>query len=298
MKRRSAGRNLMRVRYGNTWTKLKKAGAYLTIMVLLPYIITVFIHGPGLVSTSNVDQTYIKVKTENGSLEMPIEEYCVGILAKEIPANYEEEEAKAEKEKEAEPLKETTTDLIINDLQEKVKETNQENADQKQEDSVENGQADVQSAQTSQTASGKTKTVSFNSDSKLLWPVNGNILMSYSMDKTVYFSTLDQYKYNPALVIAGAEGDQVISAAPGIVKSIDQSAETGLTVNVDIGNGYELFYGQLKEVPVKVGDQVEAKTIIGYVSAPTKYYSVEGSNVYFEMRKDGQPVNPMEYLVE
>ena len=180
-----------------------------------------------------------------------------------------QEEAKAEKEKEAEPLKETTTDLIINDLQEKVKETNQENADQKQEDSVENGQADAQSAQTSQTASGKTKTVSFNSDSKLLWPVNGNILMSYSMDKTVYFSTLDQYKYNPAL-----------------------------TVNVDIGNGYELFYGQLKEVPVKVGDQVEAKTIIGYVSAPTKYYSVEGSNVYFEMRKDGQPVNPMEYLVE
>lgn len=209
-----------------------------------------------------------------------------------------QEEAKAEKEKEAEPLKETTTDLIINDLQEKVKETNQENADQKQEDSVENGQADAQSAQTSQTASGKTKTVSFNSDSKLLWPVNGNILMSYSMDKTVYFSTLDQYKYNPALVIAGAEGDQVISAAPGIVKSIDQSAETGLTVNVDIGNGYELFYGQLKEVLVKVGDQVEAKTIIGYVSAPTKYYSVEGSNVYFEMRKDGQPVNPMEYLVE
>lgn len=50
-----------------------------------------------------------------------------------------QEEAKAEKEKEAEPLKETTTDLIINDLQEKVKETNQENANQKQEDSVENG---------------------------------------------------------------------------------------------------------------------------------------------------------------
>ena len=199
---------------------------------------------------------------------------------------------------EAEPLKETTTDLIINDLLEKVKETNQENANQKQEDSVENGQADAQSAQTSQTASGKTKTVSFNSDSKLLRPVNGNILMSYSMDNTVYFSTLDQYKYNPALVIAGAEGDQVISAAPGIVKSIDQSAETGLTVNVDIGSGYELFYWQLKEVPVKVGDHVETKTVLGYVSEPTKYYSVEGSNVYFEMRKDGQPINPMEYLVE
>ena len=209
-----------------------------------------------------------------------------------------QEKLQAEKEQENALSEETTTDLIINDMQEKVEETNQENVAQEPEELEGNGQAGNQSGQQSQTASGKTESISFNSDSKLLWPVNGNILMSYSMDKTVYFSTLDQYKYNPALVIAGAEGDQVISAAPGTVKSIDQSAETGLTVNVDIGNGYELFYGQLKEVPVKVGDYVEAKTVLGYVSQPTKYYSVEGSNVYFEMRKDGQPVNPMEYLVD
>ncbi len=88
----------------------------------------------------------------------------------------------------------------------------------------------------------------------------------------------------------------MISATSGIVKSIDITAETGTTVNVDIGNGYELFYGQLKEVPVKVGDPVEAKTVLGYVSQPTKYYSVEGCNVYFEMRKDGQPVN-LEYIM-
>ena len=50
--------------------------------------------------------------------------------------------------------------------------------------------------------------------------------MSYSMDKTVYFQTLDQYKYNPAVIIEGAEGDQVLCGAPGIVKSIDVSAQT------------------------------------------------------------------------
>ena len=76
------------------------------------------------------------------------------------------------------------------------------------------------------------------------------------------------------------------------------SKETGTTVNVDIGNGYELLYGQLKEVPVKVGDYVEAKSVLGYVSQPTKYYSKEGCNVYFEMRKDGQPVNPVEYTAD
>lgn len=147
-----------------------------------------------------------------------------------------------------------------------------------------------------QTTAGSGHSINFNESSQLLWPVDGTVIMSYSMDKTVYFSTLDQYKYNPAMIISGAEGDQVISAAPGIVKSIDVTAQTGTTVNVDLGNGYELFYGQLKEVPVKVGDYVEAKTILGYVSQPTKYYSVEGCNVYFEMRKDGQPVNPVEYM--
>ena len=103
---------------------------------------------------------------------------------------------------------------------------------------------------------------------------------------------------HPAVIIEGAEGDQVLCGAPGIVKSIDVSAQTGTTVNVDIGNGYELLYGQLKEVPVKVGDYVEAKSVLGYVSQPTKYYSKEGCNVYFEMRKDGQPVNPVEYTAD
>ena len=149
-----------------------------------------------------------------------------------------------------------------------------------------------------QSTAGSSTSINFSEDSKLLWPVKGSILMSYSMDKTVYFSTLDQYKYNPAVIISGAEGDQVLCGTTGIVKSIDITAETGTTVNVDIGNGYELFYGQLKEVPVNVGDYVEAKSVLGYVSQPTKYYSVEGCNVYFEMRKDGQPVNPVEYLEE
>lgn len=154
------------------------------------------------------------------------------------------------------------------------------------------------SAANLQQTAAQTSAAHFDGSSMLLWPVDGNILLSYSMDKTVYFQTLDQYKYNPALIIAGAEGDQVICGASGVVKSIDVTAQTGTTVNVDLGNGYELFYGQLKEVPVKVGDSVEAKTVLGYVSQPTKYYSLEGCNVYFEMRKDGQPVNPMEYLVE
>lgn len=132
-----------------------------------------------------------------------------------------------------------------------------------------------------------------------MWPIeNGEVILNYSMDKTVYFPTLDQYKYNPAMIIKGAAGTQVMSVARGVVKSIDVTSQTGTTVTVDMGNGYEAIYGQLKEVPVHVGDTVEAKTVLGYLSEPTKYYSVEGCNLYFEMRKDGQPINPNDFLGE
>lgn len=201
------------------------------------------------------------------------------------------EETNDTKEKKTKEPSEEANNLVISNQADT--DTQENTAD---EGTGTNG-TDSGSAGTQATSGGGTS-VSFNEDSKLLWPVNGTILLNYSMDKTVYFSTLDQYKYNPAVIISGAEGDQVISATTGIVKSIDVTAETGTTVNIDIGNGYELFYGQLKEVPVKVGDYVEAKTVLGYVSQPTKYYSVEGCNVYFEMRKDGQPVNPVEYMEE
>lgn len=140
--------------------------------------------------------------------------------------------------------------------------------------------------------------VSFTENSLILWPVSGTLLMDYSMDKTVYFKTLDQYKYNPAMIIGAAENDQIIAGASGLVKSIDNSAQTGTTVNIDFGNGYEAFYGQLQNVAVKTGDYVDAATTLGYVAEPTKYYSSEGTNLYFEMRKDGQPIDPKEYLTD
>lgn len=75
---------------------VKRVMCYIIIIVLLPYIVTVFINGPSLVSSSHVDSTYVSVKTESGTAEMPIEEYCIGILAKEIPADYKKEALKAQ----------------------------------------------------------------------------------------------------------------------------------------------------------------------------------------------------------
>ncbi|MDO5425947.1 MAG: peptidoglycan DD-metalloendopeptidase family protein [Eubacteriales bacterium] len=139
-------------------------------------------------------------------------------------------------------------------------------------------------------------TVNYDDSTPLTWPVAGTLLMDYSMNSTVYFQTLDQYKYNPALIIGSEVGNQVIASAKGIVESVTVEDETGTTITLNLGNNYELVYGQLKEVTVKEGDVVEAGALLGYVSEPTKYYCEEGSNLFFEMKKDGEPVDPFLYM--
>ena len=67
---------------------------------------------------------------------------------------------------------------------------------------------------------------------------------------------------------------------------------------MNIGNGYSVIYGQLKDVKLKVGDKVNEGDTIGMIAEPTKYYTVEGSNLYFEVMKDDKTVNPMLLLRE
>ena len=136
----------------------------------------------------------------------------------------------------------------------------------------------------------------FTDADTLVWPIVGNVLVNYSMDKTVYFATLDQYKYSPAIVIAAVEGEGITAAADGQVTDIYQDPETGTTVVMNLGDGYELTYGQLKDLAVSEGDMVETGDLVGSVAAPTMYYSVEGANVYFKLTKDGTPVDPMSRL--
>ena len=138
--------------------------------------------------------------------------------------------------------------------------------------------------------------VNFSEDTLMEWPVNGNILLDYSMDQTTYFPTLDQYKLSPAISVGAVEGAPVVAAVNGTVYSVEQNAQTGTTLTMELGNGYQAVYGQLTDLTVSEGDTVKKGTTIGYIAQPTKYYSTEGTNLYFAMRKNGEPIDPIEYL--
>nr|WP_317348022.1 M23 family metallopeptidase [uncultured Blautia sp.] len=140
--------------------------------------------------------------------------------------------------------------------------------------------------------------LNFSEETQMEWPVNGNILLDYNMDQTVYFPTLDQYKLSPAISVKAVEGAPVLASVQGTVYEIEENVQTGTTVTMELGSGYQAIYGQLKDLAVEEGQTVEKGTVIGYIAAPTKYYSEEGSNLYFAMKKDGEPIDPIAYLPE
>ena len=136
----------------------------------------------------------------------------------------------------------------------------------------------------------------FTDTDKLSWPVTGNIVLGYCMDTTTYFPTLDQYKVNPANVIQSEVSTPVSAPADARVVSVGTNEEIGNYVDLDLGNGYTAVCGQLKEIPVVENEYVRQGDLLGYVAEPTKYYAVEGTNVFFEFLKDGVPVDALDFL--
>lgn len=205
----------------------------------------------------------------------------------------EEKEPEKEQNQNTAANSENTDAERGNAEEEKDSRTDEEKTGQPEENTA---SAEEEKETSAQTNAASVKELHFTPESDLGWPLQGDVILNYSMDQTVYFATLDQYKYNPALIIAGNVNDTVNAAATGRITSITSNEETGTTVTMELGDGYSAVYGQLKEVMYKEGALVEAGDAIGYIAEPTKYYTVEGSNLYFELLKDGEPVDPILFM--
>ena len=156
-------------------------------------------------------------------------------------------------------------------------------------DSAENQETAVETA-------GAAQDLMFSEATIMELPVTGTVLIPYNMENTVYFPTLDLYQCNPGVTESGSANANDAAAADGEVVSVENDARTGLTVTMNLGNGYEAIYGQLTDFSLEAGQKVQKAARIGAVAAPTKYYVKEGSNLFFEMKKDGKAIDPMAYL--
>lgn len=128
-------------------------------------------------------------------------------------------------------------------------------------------------------------------------PVQGEIVLPYSVDHAIYDPTLDQYRTNAGVSISAEEGTPVKAAAAGTIRQVTQKTEAGNVVVIKHSNGWLTTYGQLAEaIPVKEGDRVQQGQTIGQVDAPTKYGVALGSHLEFAMEQEGTSVDPTEWV--
>ena len=79
------------------------------------------------------------------------------------------------------------------------------------------------------------------------WPLNGEIVMPYSMDHAVYDPTLEQYRTNAGISISAEKGAEVKAAADGTVTAVAEDAENGKMVTISHEAGWLTTYGQLED---------------------------------------------------
>lgn len=131
----------------------------------------------------------------------------------------------------------------------------------------------------------------FDDTKEMSWPVNGKIVMDYSMETAIYDKTLEQYRTNDSICIAADVGTPICAAAEGIVEDVFNDHDKGNCVVINHGNGWTSTYGQL-QADVEVGELVTEGTEIGKVAEPTGASSLLGSHVLFAVAKDNIPNDP------
>ena len=93
--------------------------------------------------------------------------------------------------------------------------------------------------------------------------------------------------------MSGAAGEQILASADGIVVYAEETDGYGNVVVVDHGNTFATLYAHMSADAVWVGLEVAEGDLLGFVGS-TGYST--GPHLHYEVRINGQPVDPMPYL--
>ncbi len=117
----------------------------------------------------------------------------------------------------------------------------------------------------------------------LPWPLRGKVIAGFGSRVHPRYKTKTS---NLGIDIKGEPSAAVRTVAAGRVAYADQFMGYGNLVIVDHGGGFYTLYANLTEMSAQVGTEVTAGTKVGVVA----------DYLHFEIRKDGKPVNPTDWL--
>jgi murein DD-endopeptidase MepM/ murein hydrolase activator NlpD len=145
-------------------------------------------------------------------------------------------------------------------------------------------QVSAQLAAKIQAAQGRSTVRRTVSAAGLVWPVGAPITSPFGWRWGRMHEGID---------LGAASGTPIAAVAAGTVIYAGGLGGYGNLVVIDHGGGLATAYGHQSQIAVGVGEQVAQGQVIGYVGS-TGHST--GPHLHFEVRVDGQPVDPLGYL--
>jgi septal ring factor EnvC (AmiA/AmiB activator) len=125
---------------------------------------------------------------------------------------------------------------------------------------------------------------------QLAWPISGPLVSTYGKIKHPTFNT---YTFNKGIGISASPGSDFRVIEAGQVLYADWFKGYGNLLIVDHGDSYYSLYAYASELLVQVGDRVKRHQVVGRTGEGG---SLNGPALYFEIRHQGKPENPLEWL--
>jgi septal ring factor EnvC (AmiA/AmiB activator) len=122
----------------------------------------------------------------------------------------------------------------------------------------------------------------------LAWPVAGRVRVPFGLRKHTRFDT---FTVQNGIEIESAADAPVHAVHEGTVVFAEMFKGYGLMVILDHGGKHHSLYAHLRELRARQGQKLQAGEVLGTVGT-----GLEGTGLYFEMRFQGRPEDPQEWL--
>ena len=130
-------------------------------------------------------------------------------------------------------------------------------------------------------------------------PVDGAVVMGYSMDKLAYNATTRDWRTHAGMDIAAPEGSEVHAVAEGTVLAVFTDDLLGQTVTVEHAGGVVTHYANLaEEVSVSAGEHVAAGQTLGTVGKTALGEVGSEAHLHFAVYKNNVPQDPEAFLAD